>query len=217
MAARKTTQAAERTSVAERLLDEARAIIADRGLATLGVRELVAASECSPGSLYYLFGDLDGVIVAVNRDTLLRLDAALDGAARAQDARSLLRRLADGYLAFAVAETRLLRALFEHRMRDDRPFPAEHLELVAATFSRIEAALAPILPHMDPLERSMLARTLFSAAHGIVTLGLEQRLVAVPLPHLSRQLGLFVEAIEAGLETMARSIAAMSGTATGNH
>ena len=191
--------AAEPTGVAERLLGEARAIIAARGLAALGVRELVAASDCSPGSLYYLFGDLDGVIVAVNRDTLLRLDGALDAASRGADPASPLRRLADGYLAFAVAETRLLRALFEHRMRDDRPFPPEHLALVVTTFSRIEAALAPLLPRVDASERAMLARTLFSAAHGIVTLGLEERLVAVPLPHLRRQLGLFVDAFEAGL------------------
>ena len=85
-------------------------------------------------------------------------------------------------------------------MRDERPFPADHLRLIEATFSRIAAALAPLLPGLPPAEVALRARTLFSAVHGVIALGLEERLVAVPPTDLRRQVMLLVDAVEAGLK-----------------
>ncbi len=45
----------------------------------------------------------------------------------------------------------------------------------------------------------MLARTMFSATHGIVTLGLEEKLGAVSLDELRNQTALIVSAIVTGL------------------
>jgi hypothetical protein len=45
----------------------------------------------------------------------------------------------------------------------------------------------------------MLARTLFSAVHGVVTLGLEEKLGVVPPDILRRQLTLVVSAAADGL------------------
>jgi hypothetical protein len=59
--------------------------------------------------------------------------------------------------------------------------------------------LGKLLPDYRPDDVGMLARTLFSAVHGIILLGLEERLVAVPPQRLRRQIALFVDTSSAGL------------------
>jgi hypothetical protein len=56
-----------------------------------------------------------------------------------------------------------------------------------------------LLPDHDPAEVALIARTMFSAVHGIISLGLEERMVAVPPEKLRQQLAQFVDAQLAGL------------------
>ena len=55
-----------------------------------------------------------------------------------------------------------------------------------------------ILPAMDSGGAAMLARTIFSV-HGVIMLGLEERLVAVPLDALGRQVAIFIATFLEGL------------------
>ena len=191
--------APDRSALRGRVLAAAEAIVFQQGLTALRIRDVAAAADCSVGSVYNVYADLDALVVAVNRRTLLRLDERLEEACRGAAADKVLGGLAEAYLAFAVDETRALRALFEHRMRDGRPFPDEHLALVDAIFSRIGTSLRAILPAMDPGEAAMLARTMFSSVHGVIMLGLEERLIAVPLDALGRQVAMFVATFLKGL------------------
>jgi len=59
-----------------------------------------------------------------------------------------------------------------------------------------------LLPELDRGARQILARTVFSAVHGIVALGLEEKLVSLPLPDLSRQLAATVRAIARGRDEL---------------
>lgn len=183
----------------ERILAVAEAVVAKQGLASVKVRDVAASAGCSVGSVYNAYADIDDLIVAVNRRTLLRLDAWLESASRSAREDRALHRLAEGYLAFAIAETRALRALFEHRMAYNRRFPDEHLRLVEATFSRLAPPLHRLAPEATAAAVAMLARTLFSAVHGIISLGLEERLVAVPPADLESQVVHFVDVFVAGL------------------
>ncbi len=49
------------------------------------------------------------------------------------------------------------------------------------------------------MRRALLARSLFSAAHGLVALGLEEKLQFVPLPSLREQVTTIVTALGYGL------------------
>ena len=111
-----------------------------------------------------------------------------------------LHGFAQGYLAFASEHPNLLRSLYEHRMEGDRPFPEDLLEMVKATFALMYPPLLRLLPDYPTDQLAMQARTMFSAAHGIITLGLEERLVAVPSDKLREQLRLFVDTYLAGLQ-----------------
>src|SRR6266851_4501897 len=43
-------------------------------------------------------------------------------------------------------------------------------------FGYIEGPLGELLPGISPARRALLARSLFSAVHGLITLGLEEKL-----------------------------------------
>jgi hypothetical protein len=45
----------------------------------------------------------------------------------------------------------------------------------------------------------LLARTLFSAVHGMVEIGLDERVASMPLPSLRDQIQVIVEAVADGL------------------
>ena len=180
------------------MLDIARDLIAAKGLRSLKVRDVADAASCSIGSVYNEFGDFDGLILTVNRQTVQALTTRLV-AVPADDPIRQLHGLAATYLEFATAHANLLRSLFEHRMEDDRPFPEDILQMVMQAFELMYPPLVRLLPERDPQDIALLARILFSAVHGIISLGLEERMVAVPPEALRQQLAQFVDTHLAGL------------------
>src|SRR3954453_15476935 len=103
------------------ILDAARALIASKGLISLKIRDIAQAADRSIGSVYNEFGDFDGVILEVSRETIRALDARLSAVPDRDPVEQLL-GLAAAYLSFATEHANLLRALYEHRMENDRPF-----------------------------------------------------------------------------------------------
>jgi AcrR family transcriptional regulator len=184
----------------QKLIEAAEKRVATNGLAALKTRDLARDIGCANGAVYNLVEDMDDLILRVGSRTLGRLDATLtsaegDGLAPAE----ALGRIAVAYCDFAAQNTELWRALFEHRMQAGKDVPewaaAEQLEL----FRHIYGPLAALFPKRAPAELGVTARSLFSAVHGIVALGLEQKLVAVPLEVLRREVALIVRAMIAGL------------------
>jgi AcrR family transcriptional regulator len=180
------------------MLEIARGIIAAKGLIALKVRDVAEAADCSIGSVYNEFGDFDGLILTVNRETVQTLSARLVAVPSADPIRQL-HGLAATYLDFATEHANLLRSLFEHRMEDDRPFPEDILHMVMQAFALMHEPLVRLMPDRDPKDIALLARMMFSAVHGIISLGLEERMVAVPPENLHQQLAQFVDTHLTGL------------------
>ena len=180
------------------ILEIARGIIATKGLRSLKVRDVAEAAGCSVGSVYNEFGDFDGVILTVNRETVQALTAGLRGVP-AEDPVRQLYGLAETYLEFFAEHANLLRSLFEHRMEDDRPYPDDILQMVMDAFALMHPPLTRLLPDADDVKIALLSRTLFSAVHGIISLGLEERMVAVPPQMLHQQVEQFLDAHLVGL------------------
>jgi len=103
------------------------------------------------------------------------------------------------YLDFATEHANLLRSLFEHRMEENRPFPEDILIMVMQAFALMHEPLVRLLPDKDPAEVALLSRMMFSAVHGIISLGLEERMIAVPPEKLRQQVAQFVDTHLAGL------------------
>ena len=180
------------------ILEIARRIIAAKGLRSLKVRDVADAAGCSVGSVYNEFGDFDGVILTVNRETVQALTTRLRGVS-AEDPVRQLYGLAETYLDFFAEHANLLRSLFEHRMEDDRPYPDDILQMVMDAFALMHPPLVRVLPDADDVKLALLSRTLFSAVHGIISLGLEERMVAVPPQMLRQQVKQFLDAHLVGL------------------
>ena len=200
----------------ERLIDAAERTIAANGLAGLRARDLAGEAGCAVGTIYNVFEHLDELILCVGLRTLTMLDTALEAGRLArpygstEDAADDLVRLALAYLEFAAGHTVRWRALFEHRMSEARPLPQWFVEQQHALFAQVERPLVTLLPDLDPDARRILARTLFSAVHGIVALGLEEKLVSLPFSDLRDQLAAAVRAITTGRVEL-RSIGASGG------
>jgi AcrR family transcriptional regulator len=180
------------------ILAIARGLIASKGLRSLKVRDIAEAADCSIGSVYNEFGDFDGVILTVNRETVQALTSRLVAVPKDDPVRQL-HGLAATYLDFATEHANLLRSLFEHRMEEDRPFPEDILTMVMEAFALMHAPLVRLMPERDPTDVALLSRMMFSAVHGIISLGLEERMVAVPPERLRQQVAQFVDTHLAGL------------------
>lgn len=183
-----------RTLQRERLIETAEATIAQSGHAALKTRDLAASVGVSLGGLYNLVGDLDELMLLVSARTLRRLDAAL-GAATSDDPIEKLVGAALAYCRFARDNLSLWRAVFEHH---PAVVPDWHVETQLGLFRHLVEPLSRIAPHKNETQRQLLARTWFSAVHGVVLLGLEEMLVAVPYDALEGQVAEMVRALCAG-------------------
>jgi AcrR family transcriptional regulator len=182
----------------DRLLDTAEQAIATDGLAQLRARTLADQVGCSVGAIYGVFTDLDTLILAVNTRTLAAIAAAMEHAGGGTPAERLV-QLAHLYLDYAVANRPRWTALFQHRMPPDQPVTADYVAQLEAAFAPVEGPLASLCPAMAGADRVLLARSLFSAVHGMVGLSLDEKVAAIPLPVLREQIGLVVTALAAGL------------------
>ena len=107
--------------------------------------------------------------------------------------------MAIAYLDFAAANTPRWRTLFEHRMPAGREVPAWYREEQQRLFAYVEALLLELQAQESRVRRALLARSLFSAVHGLVVLGLEEKLQTIPLPVLREQVRFVVTAIGRGM------------------
>lgn len=176
----------------EALLAAAEARVREHGVASLKARDLAADIGVALGGLYNIVADMDDLMLRVNSRTLARLGAA---AAQAADGLPMTTRaealdrlvmVAQTYLRFARSDLKLWRMLFETHVTSALPAWANEDQL--RLFRHIAEPLGVIMPDLSPEALTVRARTLFAAVHGVVMLGLEERLVAVPLDRLDSEI-----------------------------
>ena len=129
--------------------------------------------------------------IAVNARTLAAIDAELRAALGAEsgaaDPAAQFADLAGAYLDYAARNRPRWDALFVHRMAGGRRAPEWYQEQQTELFRYLETPLATLCPGLSAAEIAVLARTLFSAVHGVVSLGLDQKLGPVPPDALRAQ------------------------------
>jgi len=195
-----------RTKLRESLIEAAERRIAAGGLAGLKTRDLAQDIGVANGAVYNLVDDVDELILRVGSRTLARLDVALSSAESdgPPSPRDTLVRIAVAYCDFAADHHELWRALFEHRMAPGKPVPEWAVSDQMALFRHIYRPLAEMFPTRTPDELGVTARSLFSAVHGMVLLGLEHKLIAVPVEALRAEIAVIVRAMVEGLAASRR-------------
>lgn len=188
-----------RAALREALISAAERVVVADGLGALRARDLAREAGCAVGAIYSVFPDLDTLILQVNLRTLELFEAEIGhGGVQGEDAVEELVRLAVAYLRFAEAHGARWRALFQHRSAAGE-VPDWYRGEQARLFSYIEAPLDRLCPGLSPGMRAVRARSLFSCTHGLVSLGLDERLVALPREVLAREVADVVRALGAGL------------------
>ncbi len=191
-------------SYRDRLRDEvmviAMRLVESEGLEALQARRIAKEADCSVGSLYNVFGDIDGLIAAVNGETLRRLGAALTVALEACPGMGLRERLLElalTYIRFAVENQRAWKAIFEHRRPAGTNVPQTYVDEQMRLIGVIEGVIAERAE--TAATRGRQARALFAAVHGIVSLALDDRLGGIARTELEPQVRFMVDVIANGL------------------
>ena len=200
------TKAAERRQrLRDALISAAERTIESHGLSGLKARALAFQVGCAVGAIYNVVTDLDDLIIAVNSRTLAALERDLAAAEQVSEAAEKtapvdrLVRLGTAYLTFAIAHRVRWRALFEHRLPAGKSLPGQFLDDQRRLFRYVEEPLGELQPHLSGERRALVARSLFSAVHGVVMLGLEERLQTVPFEILREQVAFIVSTLGRGM------------------
>lgn len=185
------------------ILKIAGSIVADEGLPAVQARRLAAEGGCSVGTLYNIFGDRDGLILAVNRETMTAMSVPLEAARQASQGKPLemrLMALATAYMTFALENRNRWLAVFEFRLPDDAALPADFVAERARLLGLLVETIGSDVP--DAAQRQTAARALFGAAHGILHLAVNNRLSDFDRGELERDLRFIVKAAAAGMRKL---------------
>jgi AcrR family transcriptional regulator len=186
--------AARREVLRKTLIGNARRRIAADGLAALRARDLAADAGCAVGAIYNVFGDLNDMVLAVNAQTFQALgrDVAESLSDAGQTPAQQLIVMSQAYHKFAAENYFLWRALFDLERAKDEAAPDWYLAEMAQLFTFIHDPLAAAFPQMDPDQRALLTKALFSSVHGIVLLGLEDASAGVHATNIDEMIAVIL-------------------------
>ncbi len=149
------------------LLEEARAILAEGGLAQLNLRTLAARAGIAPGSVYHHYEGKGELLAELAAAGFRELEVGLRTAQEAAQPGSRIRTLARTYFAYSKEESALFALMFD-------PGVSTHALVETARdrcFAVLEGAVAVALPsRKDPAEIEKIARAVWASAHGAASL-----------------------------------------------
>lgn len=162
-------------------------IVDTDGLSALTARRLAGAADISVGTIYNLFGHLDGVVRALNVDSMARMGDALDAAVNAADANAEARliAMAEAYFRFGVDHPHRWEALFRYRTTT----PADG-SIERARSKLQDRLIASVGSDEDP----ETLRALWAAVHGVAELAIADRLAGVDTDTANRYIRLIITA-----------------------
>lgn len=147
--------------------------LAEAGLARFSAREVAKRVGYSIGTLYNLFGSVDGLLLAINAQTLQVWTRELRARLEADD-QDRLAALVYGYFAFAEANPNLWAAVYEHKMTDGGPAPDWYQAEAAILMDLVEGEIAASLHEAAPDGVAALTRSLVAGVHGHCYFSLHQ-------------------------------------------
>jgi len=157
-----------------KLIEAATHIIEFEGLENLSVRNVSSKANCSIGTLYNYFRDMNELILKVNAKTLLKLQESIKRAiTKEQNRKTLGKALAREYLGFALQNLPFWNLLFKYKLPKGQTMPQWYKNIIDENFKLLELALTP---HLEAKHVHKASRVLWGACHGIILLSLEGKL-----------------------------------------
>lgn len=138
--------------------------MAEVGLSRFSARDVAKRVGYSIGTLYNVFGNYDGLLLAINSRTLTLWVDHLR--ARLAEGEDRIASLVRGYFEFAAAHPKSWIAIYEHHMADGGPAPDSYQALVGDIMSLVAREISVALPRSSPEAVLSLARSLVATVHG---------------------------------------------------
>ena len=149
--------------------------LAFRSVHYLSLRAIARDIGCAPSTLLKLYGSFGNLLQYVNIETLAALRAAVESPCQtAADKR--LGMLAASYWRFAHGNPYRWELLFDYPLAQEGELDQRQNIAIEELFVVVHDALREINPRLDDAVLSRMARTLWCSVHGLVQLGLNDRL-----------------------------------------
>ena len=149
----------------ELLVRQGHKLMAEVGYPQFSGREVARRAGYSVGTIYNVFGSLDGLLAAINTRTFVlwaqELRRSLD-----QSGEDRIASLVEGYFAFALENPLTWSAIYEHRVPEGQGLPEADLEGRATLTLIVEEEVVKALPKNTDLDVARYARSLIATVHG---------------------------------------------------
>ncbi|WP_275288495.1 TetR/AcrR family transcriptional regulator [Halomonas elongata] len=143
---------------------------------TLSLRSLAREVGCAPSTLLKLYGSFNNLLQHVNIESLGRLRVAIDPLLSDGTPEQRLKSLALAYWEFARQDPYRWQLLFDYPLAQEGELDRRQSDMIEALFLRVENTLKEHQPALDDMQARRLGRTLWGSVHGLVQLGLNERL-----------------------------------------
>lgn len=180
--------AARQDDFRDGLVVAARRIVRDHGFKQLTIRRVAEEFGCSVGTIYNSVADFDDLVLRMNVETIVLLDAAMTPALCAP-LQERPAAIVEAYFDFVASHDALWSALFEHHMPVETVLPDWYRAALDGVVARVCHGLAEGLPADRGQVVAHLVVALWAALHGLSGLGREDRLSTVVANSSARALG----------------------------
>lgn len=154
-----------RAELRELLVNKGHELMAEVGYSQFSGREAARRAGYSVGTIYNVFGSLDGLLAAINTRTFIlwaeELKRRLD---RSGDDR--IACLVEGYFVFALDNPLTWSAIYEHRVPEGQGLSEVDFEGRAVLTQIVEQEVVNALPEDTSLDVARYARSLIATVHG---------------------------------------------------
>ena len=193
----------ERDKLQERVLKLAAAQLEAGGADGLRARSVAVEAGVSVGTIYNLFGSMNGLLEAVFEGMTLRFQeqaASRVEAAGSGDRRTSLLALADAYLEFVSRNEAVWSAFLAYNRQRADGVDDPYLAKQGPLFDLVGDVLAGTSLDQGEAARRMAARMLWSSVHGIVTLNYLGMVSEDARARTREQIELLVDLCRAGMD-----------------
>jgi len=200
-----TSKQPARETLRPKIVTASQNLLEKHGFSGLQARPIAKQVGCSVGTIYNLFGSMDGLILATNAVTLKQMRQHLQHTdqnwqGEQTDAHGRLMALAAAYYQFYQQHEKRWAAVFEFQRDDDSHMPDWYLEEIGLLMAQIENIIGHLAGAASPDQRARIARALWAATHGIVTLSFNGRLGPVRRETVLEDVDVVVKAVVDGLK-----------------
>ncbi len=159
-----------RESIRQNLLKTGRAMVEEKGADYLTARKLSETSNCSVGTIYNQFSNMDNFIMAQNVLTLEALYADMEKIIPEKNAYNNLNRYVEAMVNFILNNRNLWRLLFDYHLRYSGNLPFAYRRVLEKVVVKCGREFDNVVNYLQQTEKKLSWQVLWSALFSMSSL-----------------------------------------------